>query len=159
MVHPGCDELVPLPVVQANFSATAVPYETPGEGDRKQALGALGPVARATLEATGSQQICYWMVEGGSDGGVHVITAQPRPDDRERLLTALASSVYAEIEIDGATAFGSERDASVSTRYDIHAFAGPAWVIVSGSGYLDHGRSIAEAAVAATRAANPQLAN
>ncbi len=157
VVHPGCEELVPLEVMKTNFSATAVRYETPGEADREQALRQLGPVAQATLAAADSQQICYWIVEGGSDGGVHVITAQPQPDDREQLLTALASSVYSEIDVDGATAFGTERDAWVSLRYDIHAFAGPAWVIVSGSGSLDHGRPIAEAAVAATLAANPRL--
>ena len=159
LVHPGCDELVALEVVKANFTDTAVRYETPTEDDRAQALASLGPVARATLDAADSQQICYWIAEGGSDGGVHVITAQPRPEDRERLLTALASSVYSEIDLDGATAFGAERDASVSTRYDIQAFTGDAWVIVSGSGYLGHGRQIAEAAVAATRAANPGLAD
>ncbi|MDL5350238.1 hypothetical protein [Microbacterium sp. zg-YB36] len=157
LVHPACDELVPLTVVRENFSSTAVLYDTPGELEREQALGALGPIAQKTLASAENEQFCEWIVEGGSDGRVAVFSAQLPPSDREELVTALRSSAYTPLELNDATAFGLYEEGSISTYYTVQAFVGSAWVIALGSGSVDHGVPVAQAAVDSLRAANPQL--
>ncbi|MCR2792697.1 hypothetical protein NQ156_06430 [Microbacterium sp. zg.Y625] len=156
LVFPECEALVPLPLVRDVFAPTAVPWE-PGEADRDQTEGRLGPIAQGTLQEADDVRLCQWIVEGGSDGGVSTFTSELRPSDRDDLMSALEQSMFDDVALDGATGFGMYSDGELSGSYTVHAFVGPTWLVALGSGGLEHGIPVAQAAVDALHAANPHL--
>lgn len=154
VVFPRCDDLIPIELLQQNFSTDVVAYTDGGGWTIGQLLP--GPVARSAVEKAERAVDCGWGVRGGSDGGVHAAVLELPAGVRDELVSALrAADGYTEAAIEGFTIFTSAVHGEIADGAVGYAFEGTTWLaIVGNSKEAAMQSAYLPAAVAALRAAN-----
>ena len=153
-VFPRCEDLIPIELLQQNFSTDVVGYTDGGGWTIGQVLP--GPVARSAVEKAERAVDCGWGVRGGSDGGVHAAVLELPAEVRDELVSALRTADgYTEAAIDDATVFTSAVHGEIADGAVGYAFEGTTWLaIVGNSKEAAMQSAYLPAAVAALRAAN-----
>ncbi|WP_061781908.1 hypothetical protein [Microbacterium hominis] len=153
-VFPRCEDLIPIELLQQNFSTDVVAYTDGGGWTIGQLLP--GPMARSAVEKAERAVDCGWGVRGGSDGGVHAAVLELPAEVRDELVSALRTADgYTEAAIDDATVFTSAVHGEIADGAVGYAFEGTTWLaIVGNSKEAAMQSAYLPAAVAALRAAN-----
>lgn len=153
-VFPRCEDLIPIELLQQNFSTDVVGYTDGGGWTIGQVLP--GPVARSAVEKAERAVDCGWGVRGGSDGGVHAAVLELPAEVRDELVSALRTADgYTEAAIDDATVFTSAVHGEIADGAVGYAFEGTTWLAIVGNSKEAATQSAyLPAAVAALRAAN-----
>lgn len=146
---PGCDDLIPLPVVQAHFP-NAVPIESGADPADVMA----GPAATTAVRAAVQAEICTWGIPA-SDGGFNVIVAELTESARDGLVAELrGAGTFTEGAVGGGVSFSREIDTELGITTVTYVFDDRVWVTVNGTLHLDSSRQLAAAALEGVRAAN-----
>lgn len=148
---PACEALLPLAVAQEQLGGNTIaldPWATAAEVMP-------GPAAVEAASSAVQSELCAWGIPN-SDGGFHVVTAELTAASADGLKAALRSAgTFAEIPVEGGTAFSRDLDSEIGAFAVAYVFYGPAWVTAVGSLTSEGARSIALTALDAVRTANP----
>lgn len=151
---PGCQELVPLAVVQAQprWSGYAFIHQ---DVDAREAPTLPGPLASRTAADATARQDCVWGVPN-SDSGVGIDAFRIDAAAASALVDELraAPEEYAAFTIDGSPAFLTHAPWGIGDGVVVYAFEGDAWLVMGGHEYdQDVATAVLTPALQALRAA------